>query len=322
MNIPILKTMKKIPGGMMVLPLLLGTLLNSTVPQVLELGGFSSALLKTGLNAFVALFFVCSGAQIRLNQAVLPIAKGTALLISKFIVGAALGILVTRIWGLNGLLGISPLAIISAVTNSSGTLYVSLASEFGDNSDVAAIGPLCINDSPFVTMMVFGAAGLADIPLTELFAAILPLIIGMILGNIDEDLRDLLSSGTAVIIPFVAFCLGANLRFQSLFQAGFSGILLGLITMITTGIAGYYTMALFNKGKPKAVGAAIGSSAGIAAATPVYLGQIDPSLLPYVDQAVATVTASTILTAILLPFFVAFLDKLDKNREKKQEVKL
>ena len=49
---------------------------------------------------------------------------------------------------MNGVLGLSPLALVSAITNSSGTLYVSLAQEFGDKNDVAAIGPLCINDLP------------------------------------------------------------------------------------------------------------------------------------------------------------------------------
>ena len=43
-----------------------------------------------------------------------------------------------------------------------------------------------------------------------------------------------------MIIPFVAFALGANLRFQSLLTAGMSGILLGIITVVTTGLGGYY----------------------------------------------------------------------------------
>lgn len=319
MNVPILKTLKKVPGGMMVIPLLLGVLLNSVCPEALEIGGFSTALFKSGLNAFVALFFVCSGAQIQIRQAAMPIAKGTVLLIVKFAIGAAIGILVSKIWGLGGVLGLTPLAIISAVTNSSGTLYTALASEYGDSTDVAAIGPLCLNDSPFLTMCVFGAAGLADIPVMSLVAAILPLIIGMILGNLDKDLREFLGAGTAVIIPFVAFCLGANLKFQSVVTAGFSGILLGLITLVCTGLGGYFAVALFNKGVPRAVGAAIGSCAGICSATPVYLAQIDSSLQPYVDASVASCTSATIVTAILCPFFVAFLAGIDKKREARRK---
>ncbi|KIR01761.1 2-keto-3-deoxygluconate permease (KDG permease) [Lachnospiraceae bacterium TWA4] len=307
MKIPILKTLKKIPGGLMLVPLILGALVNSVCPQVLEIGGFTTALLKGGTNAFVAFFFVCSGSQIKLREAALPVAKGVVLLVSKFIIGAALGIFVSKVWGPAGVLGLTPLAIISAVTNSSGTLYVSLASEFGDSSDVAAIGPLCINDSPFLAMIVFGAAGLADIPLLSLVASIFPLILGMILGNIDDDIREFLAAGNTIIIPFVAFCLGANLKFQSFLMAGMSGVLLGAMTVILTGLGGYFAIALCNHGKPKAVGAAIGSSAGICAATPVYLAEIDPSLATYLDQSVAACTACTLLTAIFCPNICCFL---------------
>lgn len=320
MNIPILKTLKKIPGGMMVVPLLLGVIINSTFPQALEIGGFSTALFKSGINAFVALFFVCSGAQIQLNQAARPIAKGTVLLISKFVIGAAIGLGVGHVFGMGGVLGLTPLALISAITNSSGTLYVALASEYGDSSDVGAIGPLCLNDSPFLTMLVFGVAGMADIPFMALFAAILPLFIGIILGNIDKEMKDFLAPGTSMIVPFVAFCLGANLRFQSVLSAGLSGVLLGIITVVATGLGGYISMAIFNHGKPKAVGAAIGSCAGICSATPLYIAQIDPSLMPFVENALASCTSATIVTAILCPFFVAFLDRLDKKRESKTVV--
>ena len=321
MSVPILKTLKKIPGGIMIIPLLLGAVLNSTCPQVLAMGGFSTAMFKTGINAFVALFFVCSGSQIKIREAALPLAKGTALLISKFVVGAALGLLVSKIWGMAGVLSITPLAIVSAATNSSGTLYVALANEYGDNSDVAAIGPLCLNDSPFLTMLFFGAAGLADIPLLSLLAAILPLLLGMLLGNLDPDFRKLLEPGTAIITPFVAFTLGANLRLQAIASAGLGGVILGLITVVFTGLGGYYAIAVCNHGKPKAVGAAIGSCAGICSATPMYIAQIDPSLQPFVEISTASCTAATIITAILCPVFVAFLSKVDKKREAKRAAK-
>lgn len=318
MQVPILKTLRKIPGGVMIIPLLIGAAMNSFCPQVLEIGGFSTAMFKTGINAFVALFFVCSGSQIKIKEAALPLAKGTVLLISKFAVGAILGLLISKIWGMAGVLSITPLAVVSAATNSSGTLYVALAQEYGDNSDVAAIGPLCLNDSPFLTMLFFGAAGLADIPLLSLLAAILPLLLGMLIGNLDSDFRKFLEPGTAIITPFVAFALGANLRLQAILSAGVGGIILGLMTVLFTGIGGYYAIAVCNHGKPKAVGAAIGSCAGICSATPMYIAQIDPSLVPYVEASTASCTAATIITAILCPVLVAFLSRVDKKREQKR----
>lgn len=223
--------------------------------------------------------------------------------------------------GNHGVLGLSPLALVSAITNSSGTLYVSLAQEFGDKNDVAAIGSLCINGLPFVTMVVFGAAGLAEIPLLSLVAFLFLLFLGIILGNIDENIRKFLAPGCNVIIPFVAFALGANLRFQSQLSAGLSGILLGIITVITTGLGGYYAYALTNHGKPRAVGAAIGSCAGICSATPLYVATVDPSLMPYTAEATAACTAATLLTAILCPILVSMLARWDKKKDAKRALK-
>ena len=185
MKFSILKLVQRVPGGMMIIPLILGALCNSFIPQAIEIGGFTTDLLKNGVNAFVAMFFVCSGSQIKLREAATPIIRGTVLCAAKIGIGAVVGLAVAKIWGMNGVLGLSPLALVSAITNSSGTLYVSLAQEFGDKNDVAAIGPLCINDLPFVTMVVFGAAGLAEIPFMSLVASLFPLILGIILGNID-----------------------------------------------------------------------------------------------------------------------------------------
>ncbi|AFK85513.1 MULTISPECIES: 2-keto-3-deoxygluconate permease [Thermoanaerobacterium] len=44
MQIPIKKVIDKIPGGMMIVPLFLGVLVNTFFPQFLKIGGFTTAL--------------------------------------------------------------------------------------------------------------------------------------------------------------------------------------------------------------------------------------------------------------------------------------
>lgn len=88
-------------------------------------------------------------------------------------------------FGPTGVLGLSSLAIISAVTNSNGSIYLALMNSYGDTVDQAAMPLLAINDGPMLTMIAMGIGGLADIPFMVLVAAIGPILVGMILGNID-----------------------------------------------------------------------------------------------------------------------------------------
>lgn len=72
---------------MMIIPLILGALCNSFIPQAIEIGGFTTDLLKNGVNAFVAMFFVCSGSQIKLREAATPLVRGTVLCAAKIAIG-------------------------------------------------------------------------------------------------------------------------------------------------------------------------------------------------------------------------------------------
>lgn len=83
----ILKLVQKVPGGMMIIPLIPGALCNSFIPRAIEIGGFTTDLLKNGVNAFVAMFFVCSGSQIKLREAATPLVRGTVLCAAKIAIG-------------------------------------------------------------------------------------------------------------------------------------------------------------------------------------------------------------------------------------------
>ena len=167
----------------------------------------------------LAVFLFCNGAQINVKRAGIPLAKGVVLTVVKVGLGIILGVLVNKIWGPNGILGIAPLAIVGAISNSNGGLYAALAGEFGDETDVGAVSILSINDGPFFTMVALGATGMADIPFMTLVGCVLPIVVGCILGNIDEDIREFCAPGATIMIPFFAFPLGAGLTFTNLISA-------------------------------------------------------------------------------------------------------
>ena len=317
----ILQTVKKVPGGMMVVPLLLGACVNTFFPWFFTAfdGTFTTHLWKSGAMPILAVFLFCNGATIDFKKAGIPLAKGVILTAIKVGVGIILGLLVNGLFGPAGILGLTPLAIVAAVANSNGGLYASLAGEYGDNTDVGAVAILSINDGPFFTMVALGAAGIAKIPFNTLIGCVIPIVVGCVLGNLDEDIRKFCTPGASMMIPFFSFPLGAGLNLKNLIVGGAPGILLGVFCCLLTGFAGYGVYKLLQPVKALGiehpeVGAAIGTTAGNAAATPAAVAAADAALLSISEAATAQVTCAVIVTAILCPLLVTWLH----NREVKK----
>ncbi|WP_097028411.1 2-keto-3-deoxygluconate permease [Clostridium peptidivorans] len=316
MQIPIKKTIDKIPGGMMIVPLFLGVLVNTFFPQFLKIGGFTTALFDAKASSTIlACFMFLIGSQINFKLAPKALKKGAILISGKFIVGAGIGIFVGKVFGPAGVLGLSPLAILAALTNCNGGLYASLASQYGDETDVGAYALLSLKDGPFFTLVALGASGLAQIPFKALIAVLIPIVIGMILGNIDSDMRAFLGSSKLLLIPFFSFPLGAGMNLETIVKAGVPGILLGIIAAFT-GIGAYVLLKLF-KEEP-IIGLATGSTAGNAVATPAVVAAADPSLAVVATVATAQVAAACVVSAIICPFIVSYAFKVLRNNKIKK----
>jgi 2-keto-3-deoxygluconate permease len=292
----------------MVVPLLLGSLLNLFFPNLLKVGGLTTATFATGASSFIGCSLFCVGSQITITKLGEPIKRSVVLLIAKFCAGFIPTLIVSAMFGPLGFLGISPLMLLAAVTNSNGGLYLGLMAEYGDANDLAAQSLLGVNDGPFLTLLGMGLAGLANFDIIALLASIGPLLVGIILGNLDKDLADFLKPGVTLTIPFLAFCLGTGINLTNIAKGGFVGIALGLLTVFLSAIfvisADKYILR-----RPGYAGAALCTTAGNAVATPQLLGEVSPNLQPQVADATTAVAAAVIVTVILAPIVTSFAAK-------------
>lgn len=317
----IVKFMNKIPGGVMVIPLLAGALLNTFVPGFLTIGGFTTGLLKDGTNCLMGLFLICCGASISFHELGVPLYKGALLTIIKFLVGLALGWAAFYAFGPEGFLGITPTVLIATLTNSSGSIYATLADRFGDSTDVGAVSVLSINDGPFLTMVALGATGMSNIPFMSLVATILPIVIGIVWGNLDKEFKTLCEKALPLVIIFLSFVLGAGMNFFTIIKAGVGGILLGVIVLIFSGLLVDIIYCLILR-KRTAIGACAGTAAGNSVATPAAIAEADPTFAPYAAAATAQCSAACVVTSILCPLMVALLDKHFRKVEARKQNKV
>ncbi|WP_407313992.1 2-keto-3-deoxygluconate permease [Desulfosporosinus sp. SB140] len=306
MQIPIKRTLERVPGGMMLIPLLLGAIIKTWFPSVIKLPSFTGGLM-TGAIPILAVFFFCMGANISLKAAPKAVARGGAFLVTKILLATGVGIFIAHFTSSGIILGISALAFIAAMNDTNAGMYCALMSEYGSSEDVGAYSLQSLESGPFFTMVALGASGLAKIPVTDLIAAIGPMVLGFIAGNLDHELRDFLYSASKPLIPFFAFALGCGIDFHNIINAGPSGLLLGLFTLIITG-GGLFIVDRFFKGTGVA-GVAAATTAGNAVATPLAVAMADPSFKAIQATATAQVAASVIVTAILVPIVTATLAK-------------
>src|SRR6187200_3792647 len=301
--------MEKVPGGLMLIPLLVGAVIHTVAPDAGTFFGSFTGALFTGLAPILGVFYVCLGATLDVKATPYIAKKGGTLLGSKIafaaIVGVVLGQFMSEAPISGGLFGgLSVLAVVAALRDTNGGLYMSLMGQFGRNRDVGAYSVMSLESGPFITMLIFGIAGLAAFPWQALVGAILPLGLGMLLGNLDPSMRKFLAPAVPALIPFLGLTLGLTINLTAVWQAGLLGLALGLFVVFAGGAVLLLADRL-SRGDGIA-GLAAATTAGNAAVVPVIVAQANPAYAAAAESATVLVAASVVVTAILCPLVTVF----------------
>jgi 2-keto-3-deoxygluconate permease len=292
MQIPIKRTLDRIPGGMMIVPLLLGAIITTFFPATPKFfGSFTGALFTLKATPYI-------------------LKKGGSLFAVKVSLGIALGLIFGHFLGeapISGgmFAGLSTLAIVAAMNDTNGGLYMALMGQYGKPEDVGAYSVMSVESGPFLTMVTLGVAGLSAFPWPTLVGSILPLALGMLLGHFDREMRAFLSKAVPVMLPFFAFALGAGLDLNKVWQAGLLGLGMGVAVVVISGIPLYFIDRL--TGGTGVAGVAAASTAGNAATVPAIIAAANPAYANAAQTATITVAACVVVTAILVPMLTAWV---------------
>jgi 2-keto-3-deoxygluconate permease len=310
MQLPIKRAIERIPGGMVIVPLMAGALIATFAPGTAGFFGSFTGALFTGALPILAVFYVCMGATIPFETLPQVAGKGGVLLAAKVGLGVIAALVVGHFLGTEpvktGLLaGLSTLAVVIAINDTNGGLYMALMGKYGTPQEMGAYSVMSLESGPFITMMTLG--GVLAFPWQTLLGAILPLMAGIIIGNLDRNMRTFLGGAAPALIPFFAFGIGSSLNLTMLWQAGLLGLGLGAMVLVVSSCV----MLLADKvsGGKGVAGLAAAATAGNAAAVPALVAAANPAYAAAAPAATVLVAASVVVTMLTVPLVTAWYAK-------------
>lgn len=305
----LLKRINKIPAGTMIVPLFVAAILNTFCPWILRIGSYSQALISDeGLKVIMLLTLLFTGTQMQISDIPEALKRGGSHVLFKYLAGAGIYVLIFRYFGYDGVFGVCSLAILCALTNNNGSLYMGLMENYGDHADLVARPMFNLNSGPMLSLVTIGVSGSSSISYQEYITILLPLCIGILLSTIDDEIRIATRKGNALVLPIMGFVLGANIDLYKILEGGFGGVFLFVIVMVVTGPVAFIVDRLLLK-RPGYGGMATVSVAGNTIAVPAIIGQMVPEFSRYVKLATIQISCAAILSAILCPFIVEWFAK-------------
>lgn len=294
------KFMKRIPAGTFLVPMLLSALLYTIWPNLLQVGGITEAFLGGGnLNILVGLAIFFSGVGVDIKSIPQLLKRHGVLSLLKLVLTVVLGLGYIALFGQEGIFGISALAFVVTMASANSALYVSLVDDYGTGIDKAAFGMINVFSIPVAPVLVYALQGSAGIDLMPVVNILIPLVLGVVLGNVDPGFRDIFGGGVSLLIPIIGWKIGQTLNLIDAVQEVFVGILLVLLFYVLMSPLVFTDTKLLNN--DGVASTAMNAVAALSSSFPAIIAQINPGLDAYVSSASAQVLAACLITVFVTP---------------------
>lgn len=305
----LLNKIDRIPGGIILVPMLCTALINTVFPEALQVGGITTKLFSTyGTQVFIGALLFLAGAQFRVRDVPKALCRGGILLLGKVIIAVCLTVCFLRFFGQSGVLGISALAFCIAMLSLNPGTFLAVASEHGDSIDPPGFGLYNLVVVPAVPAVVLGVLDDAAFDYMGIVTTLVPFLLGMLLGNLDEDLRKLFAGATRPMLFFAGCDFGAAVNLLDAVRSGLSGLVLSGIYILCCG----FGLLLVDRKllrQPGYASASLSCIAGASVSMPPLVAEVLPQYAPYVESATAQIACGVVLTTVFSCFFTQWVLK-------------
>lgn len=320
--VPIRKMLSKVPGGRIIVPLAIGSIIvticgacgvNDPWGQV---GSPSQFLFSSkGITVVLGFMLFFTGTQIDVKKMKPMLTRGFPLMLLRLGIAYALSYLFFFLTKDNGSewWGISFVTFTACLTSTNAGMFMGLVNSYGDDADYSYFGLLLLTALPAFPMLLIQGSQGGDVDYMSMISILLPIIFGMILGNLDPGIRKVFKYGNDVVIPFLGFQFGSAINLKTAALMIPQGLFL-IACWYIVGVIPSFLVEKYVMKRPGYISIGCSAMAGVALSIPELAAErniIEGFTVgsQALDNSLASLALVLVVTSVLCPILTEFNNK-------------
>ncbi len=314
---PLYAILRAFPGSMMIIPLLLSatattvagafgvniwTALGDPVEMI-----FSSR----GILGFLGLMLFFTGTQTNLKRLGHALKTGLPLILVRFGLSYGIGFLALWLWGMEGFAGLSFVDLIPCLTPPNAVLFSGITDPYADDADRSYFSICLLLALPVLPLIAIQGAENTPIDYMMLISMVIPLVLGLAMGNLDARIAHYFANGNAVILMFLGFQFGSYIDLTHAVNEIPSALVLMLVFYAVTIIPSLF-VEVFAVKRTGYMTLAMSGLAGVSLSIPglAAAAYADGELDAIAQKATYQLAFVLIVTCLLAPLLTDMVNRL------------